>query len=188
MIGLAHFDEPARAVLAEARRQAMLRRRRSIGSHDIMAGLVDRVEIADLLTQLGFPLSSLVDHLGEVPPSPEQVLDALGIDLVAVRSALPDLPKVVSASLRLRRSLVRPLRVTLESPSSSVGFDGSGRKVLEVAVWASRRNGLTACPLDLLRGVFSDGADPVVDALTGSGPGPFKRLSVEFARLDGQRA
>lgn len=188
MIGLAHFDESACAVLAEARRQAILRRRRSIGSRDIMAGLIDRSEIADLLTQLGFPLSSLVDHLGEVPPSPEQVLDALGIDLVAVRSALPGRLTVVPASWRLRRSLVKPLRITLESPSSSICFDGSGRKVLEVAVWASRRNGRTACPLDLLRGVFSDGADPVVDALNGSGPGPFKRLSLEFARLDGQRA
>lgn len=186
MINLAHFDEPAQAVLAEARRQALHRHRRAIGSCDIMAGLIDRVEIVDLLTRMGFPLSSLVEHLGEAPPPPNQLLGDLGIDLDAVRSVLPAKQGPVFAPWRLRRSLTRPLRITIDGPSSSMAFDGSGRKVLEVAVWASRRNGRTAGPLDLLRGVVSDGADPVVGALTTNGPGPFKQLLLEFARLDAQ--
>lgn len=186
MMNLAHFDETAEAVLAESRRQALHRHHRTIGSSSIMAGLVDRAEIVDLLTRLGFPISSLVEHLGEAPPSPDQLLGELGIDMDAVRSVLPVTQEPVSWRWRLRRSAVRPLRITLDGPSSSMAFDGSGRKVLEVAVWASRRASRTACPLDLLRGVVSDGADPVVESLCTNGPGPFKRLLLEFARLDAQ--
>lgn len=188
MINLAQFDEPAQAVLAQARRQALHRHHRTIGSCDIMAGLVDRVEIADLLTQMGFPISALAQHLGEAPPSPDQLLGELGIDMNAVRSVLPVTQEPVHGRWLLRRSVSRPLRITLDSPSSSMAFDGSGRKVLEVAVWASRRAGRTACLCDLLRGVISDGADPVVEVLTANGPGPFKRLLLEFARLDAQPA
>lgn len=188
MINLAHFDEPAQAVLAEARRQALYRHRRAIGSCDIMAALVDRTEIADLLTRMGFPLSSLVEQLGEPAPPLDQLLGDLGIDLDAVRSVLPATQGPALAPWRLRRSLARPLRITLNSPSSSVSFDRSGRKVLEVAAWASRRTGRTACPLDLLRGVVSDGTDPVVGALTSNGPAPFEHLLLEFARLDAQPA
>lgn len=186
MINLAHFDEPAQAVLAGSRRRALHRHHRGIGSSSIMAGLVDRVEMRDLLTRLDFPISSLVAHLGEAPPSPDHLLGELGIDMDAVRSVLAVTQEPVSWGWRLRRSVVRPLRITLDGPSSSMVFDGSGRKVLEVAVWASRRTGRTACPLDLLRGVVSDGADPVVEALSTNGPGPFKRLRLEFARLDAQ--
>lgn len=186
MMDFAHFDESAQAVLCEARRHALHRHRRAIGSRDVMAGLVGRIEIADLLTRLEFPLSSLVEHLGEAPRPLDHLLGDLGIDLDAVRSVLPAAGGQVSVPWRLRRSLARPLRITLDGPSSSMAFDASGRKVLEVAVWASRRSGRTACPLDLLRGVVSDGADPVVEALATNGPGPFKRLLLEFARLDTQ--
>lgn len=184
MINLAQFDEPAQAVLVEARRQALHRHHRAIGSCDIMAGLVDRIEIAGLLTRMGFPISALVQHLGEPPPPPDQLLGELGIDMDAVRAALSVAKEPALGRWRLRRSVTQPLRITLDSVSSSMAFDGSGRKVLEVAVWASRRAGRKACLLDLLRGVVSDGADPVVEVLTANGPGPFKRLLLEFARLD----
>lgn len=184
MISLAHFDAAAQAVLTEARRGAMHRHRRTIGSHDIMAGIVGRTEIADLLTSLGFPLESLVECLGEAPRPRDHLLGDLGIDLDAVRSALPTAGGHVFVPWRLRRSLAWPLRIPLDGPSSTMAFDGSGRKVLEVAVWARRRHDRTACPLDLLRGVVSDGADPIVEALAANGPAPFKRLLREFARLD----
>ena len=40
---------------------------------------------------------------------------------------------------RLRRSRVRPLRVTLTGPAAEIVLDQSGRKAIEVAQWASRR-------------------------------------------------
>jgi hypothetical protein len=40
---------------------------------------------------------------------------------------------------RLRRSRVRPLRITLSGPTAEIVLDESGRKVIEVAQWASRR-------------------------------------------------
>ena len=40
-------------------------------------------------------------------------------------------------------------------------LEANGRKVLEVAMWNARRHHRRAAPLDLLRGVISDGKDPV---------------------------
>ncbi len=184
MISLAHFDAQARTILVEARRRAMLKRRRAIGSHEILSALADTNEIADLLAHVGIRLESVVEQLGDTPPSAELLLRELGIDLPAVQSALPTARLPRSCHWRMRRSIVRPLRVTLESPSTSIPFDGSGRKVLEVAVWASKRHERLANSLDLLRGVLSDGADPAVYALTASGSSPFKQLLHELARSE----
>lgn len=90
------------------------------------------------------------------------LLALVGIDLAAVGRALPTRAAV---PWRLRRWGTRPLRLTLDGPSSSAQFGGSGRKVLEVALWHAKRRGTKASSLDLLRGVLSDPRDPINEVL-----------------------
>jgi hypothetical protein len=71
-----------------------------------------------------------------------ELLAAIGIDLDEVRRRARE---ATSARLddpclwQLHRSRVRPLRVTLSGPAAEIVLDESGRKVIEVAQWASRR-------------------------------------------------
>jgi ATP-dependent Clp protease ATP-binding subunit ClpA len=90
MINLAHFDAHARTVLVEARRRTLMKHRRAIGSQHVLAALVDSNDLDDIMEKAGVQRASVVAHLGEAPPSAEQLLMELGIDLPAVRSTLPD--------------------------------------------------------------------------------------------------
>jgi hypothetical protein len=82
-----------------------------------------------------------------------ELLAALGIDL--------------DPSLwRLHRSRVRPLRVTLSGPAAEIVLDESGRKVIEVAQWASRRGRRTLIDReDLLWGLLADASGESVKIL-----------------------
>lgn len=184
MISMAHFDPDAQAVLVEARRHAVLKQRRTIGSRDVLSSLLETDEVADLLHRAGIRLGPVTERLGDVPPSAEFLLAGLGIDLGGVRSKLPTGCDPRASPWRMRRSKIRPLRITIESPSARVPFGGSARKVLEVAMWIARRRGRPAGVLDLFRGVLSDGADPVGQAFVTSGPTAFNRLIRELAQLD----
>ena len=95
------------------------------------------------------------------PARPDrELLATLGIDLDEVRRRALDATSTRlddPALWRLHRSRVRPLRVTLSGPAAEIVLDEGGRKVIEVAQWASRRG---QRPLihreDLLWGLLAD--------------------------------
>jgi hypothetical protein len=100
-----------------------------------------------------------------------ELLATLGIDLDEVRrrafsASRSDDP----ARWRLHRSPVRPLRVTLSGPAAEIVLDESGRKVIEVARWASRHGHRTLIEReDLLWGVLADGSSESVRILLRGG-------------------
>jgi hypothetical protein len=107
------------------------------------------------------------------------LLATLGIDLDEVRrralgatSARLDDP----ALWRLRRSFVRPLRVTLTGPAAEITLNEGGRKAIEVARWASRRGHRTQITReDLLWGLLADASSESVRIL--------RRCQVDLTRL-----
>jgi hypothetical protein len=127
----------------------------------------------------------------------EALLASLGIDAREVRQRALSATGVRlddAALWTLKRSRLRPLRVTLHGPAGSSRLNESSRKVIEVAAWARCRRGrLTpehgrhprARPLlggwpqaereDLLWGLLADGSSPAVRILV--------RLGVDLRRL-----
>jgi hypothetical protein len=177
---LARFAPPARRTVVRAGMLAGDRGRGVLSTEFFLLALAE-----------GQPLSSPVD-LGisagvvrtkmkaQAPRPPDrELLATLGIDLDEVRrrafgatSARPDDPLL----WRLRRSRVRPLRLTLSGPAAEIVLDESGRKVIEVAQWASRRGHRTLIDReDLLWGLLADGASESVRIL--------RRCNVDLGRL-----
>jgi hypothetical protein len=101
------------------------------------------------------------------------LLGALGIDVDEVRRRVlattgtrPDDP----ALWQLRRSRVRPLRVTLSGPAAGIVLDASARKVVEVARGTSRRGRRTLVSReDLLWGMLADASSESVRTLLQCG-------------------
>jgi hypothetical protein len=108
-----------------------------------------------------------------------ELLAVLGIDLGEVRRRVFDATstRLDDSSLwQLHRSRVRPLRVTLSGPAAEMVLDESGRKVIEVAQWASRRGRRTLIDReDLLWGLLADAASESVRIL--------RRGNVDVRRL-----
>ncbi|MEV8639022.1 Clp protease N-terminal domain-containing protein [Streptosporangium sp. NPDC051023] len=108
-------------------------------------------------------------------PGDHELLATLGIDLDEVRRRIP-VRRDDPAAWRLRRSRVRPLRVTLTGPAGVLPLTGGARKVVEVAAnW--RGAGPRVTEKDLLRGLLADGSNVSVRIL--------RRLGVD---LDGLAA
>lgn len=114
-----------------------------------------------------------------------ELLAALGIDLDEVRRRVLDATstRLDDPSLwRLHRSRARPLRVTLSGPAAEIVLDESGRKVIEVAQWASRRGRRTQVDRnDLLWGLLADGASESV-AILRRGNVDVRRLWTDLRR------
>ncbi len=100
-----------------------------------------------------------------------ELLATLGIDLDEVRRrALPATRLDDPALWRLRRSRVRPLRVTLSGPAAEIVLDEGGRKAIEVARWASHRGRRTLVEReDLLWGLLADASSESVRILRRGG-------------------
>jgi hypothetical protein len=100
-----------------------------------------------------------------------ELLATLGIDLDEVRRrAFSATRSDDPAQWRLRRSPVRPLRVTLSGPAAEIVLDEGGRKVIEVARWVSRRGHRTMVEReDLLWGVLADSSSESVRILLRNG-------------------
>jgi hypothetical protein len=80
------------------------------------------------------------------------------------------------ARWRLRRSRVRPLRVTLTGPAAEITLNEGGRKAIEVARWASRRGHRAQIAReDLLWGLLADASSESVRIL--------RRCQVDLGRL-----
>ena len=107
------------------------------------------------------------------------LLAALGIDLDEIRRRVlhATSTRLDDPSLwQLHRSRVRPLRVTLSGPAAEIVLDESGRKVIEVAQWASRRGRRTLIDReDLLWGLLADASSESVHIL--------RRGNVDVGRL-----
>lgn len=103
-------------------------------------------------------------------PEPTALLDAIGIDASRVRRSMPSFGP--TTALPLRRSITRPLRITLGHPPADTPFAGSGRKILEAALWNARRNVRPAGPTDLLFGILADSRDPAYGAVAASAGWP----------------
>lgn len=175
------FSPEATAVLAEARGLTLAAGRPSIGSAALVTACAGDRTGAGLLATAGIERATLARHLGLDPTDPPvwssgatALLAVLGIDLAEVRRRLPP---VGADGPTVRRSRLRPLRLTLEGMGRPVPFDGQGRKVLEVAVWHGRRHRRPAQPADLLRGVLCDGRDPVCTVLARLAGSDFRRLT-----------
>jgi hypothetical protein len=108
-----------------------------------------------------------------------ELLAALGIDLDEIRRRVlyATSTRLDDPSLwQLHRSRVRPLRVTLSGPAAEIVLDESGRKVIEVAQWASRRGRRTLIDReDLLWGLLADASSESVHIL--------RRGNVDLGRL-----
>jgi Clp amino terminal domain, pathogenicity island component len=108
-----------------------------------------------------------------------ELLATLGIDLDEVRRRVLDATSTRlddPALWRLRRSRVRPLRVTLTGPAAEITLNEGGRKAIEVARWASRRGHRTqVAPEDLLWGLLADASSESVRIL--------RRCQVDIGRL-----
>jgi hypothetical protein len=111
------------------------------------------------------------------------LLATLGIDLDEVRRRAVVATGVDDpARWRLRRSPVRPLRVTLSGPATEIVLDEGGRKVIEVARWASRRGRRTLAEReDLLWGLLADGRSESVRILRRGGA-DLSRLGADLRR------
>lgn len=94
-----------------------------------------------------------------------ELLAAIGIDddEVRRRARIATGVRVDDPDLwTLRRSALRPLRVTLHGPASSTRLDQGSRKVIEVATWACRRGRRRLADReDLLWGLLADSSQAV---------------------------
>lgn len=108
-----------------------------------------------------------------------ELLAALGVDLDEIRRRVLDATstRLDDPSLwQLHRSGVRPLRMTLRGPAAEIVLGESGRKVIEVAQWASRRGHRTLIDReDLLWGLLADASSESVHIL--------RRGKVDLCRL-----
>jgi hypothetical protein len=98
-----------------------------------------------------------------------ELLAALGIDLDEVRRRVLDTTSTRlddPSRWQLHRSRLRPLRMTLSGPAAEIALDESGRKVIEVAHWASRRGHRSLIDReDLLWGLLADATSESVHIL-----------------------
>jgi hypothetical protein len=114
-----------------------------------------------------------------------ELLAALGIDLDEVRRrALGTATTRLDdpSQWQLHRCRVRPLRVTLSGPAAEIVLDESGRKVIEVAQWVSRRGRRTLTDReDLLWGLLADASSESVRILRRGGV-DLRRLWTDLQR------
>lgn len=160
MIGFQYFDESARLALTRGTQMARGRSGR-ITNREILAACLEVDAVIALLGDVGISAGKLRERIAPLHQDVPALPHSIGLDVDEIRRRLPRAGHPAPAMLRLRRSMIRPLRVSMEGTWGSIGFAESGRKVLEVAVWNARRHGRVATPLDLVRGVISDGGDPV---------------------------
>ena len=184
MITLAEFTPAAQAALVAAGQHAARERRLVLGPEFLLAGLAAGGPLTG--GRGGVAVSPAAVHAeitrrhgGPAAPGDAELLAALGIDAGEVRRQVlratgirPDDP----ALWTLRRSRLRPLRLTLDGPTAHLRLDGGSRKAVEVAAWIRRRGGRARSGReDLLWGLLSDGASPAVRIL--------RRLGVDVPAL-----
>jgi hypothetical protein len=143
MTMLITFAPPARQAVIRAGLLASEGGATRLGDGYLLLALAESQPLTSPV-DLGVTATMVRAELGALTPRQHDgdLLATLGIDLDEVRrraldstSARLDDP----ARWRLRRSRVRPLRVTLTGPAAEITLNEGGRKAIEVARWASRR-------------------------------------------------
>lgn len=182
---LERFAPSARRTVVRSGLLAMDAGHRVLGTDWLLLGLTEVDGLAPALESFSVTphavRAEIDKRAGGARRPDRELLAALGIDLDEVRrrvsrttSTRVDDPEL----WLLRRSRVRPLRLVLSGPPGSLVLDGPSRKVMEVAVWARRRDHHRR-PLvsaeDLLWGLLADGTNESVRIL--------HRLGVDLRRL-----
>jgi hypothetical protein len=189
--GLAAFSPSAREVIIRAGMTAADCGQRRLSDGFLLLALAEGEPLA---RPVALDLASIASRIRAAieARSPRrrdrELLATLGIDLDEVRRRAVAATGVDDpARWRLRRSPVRPLRVTLSGPATEIVLDEGGRKVIEVARWASRRGHRPQAEReDLLWGLLADGRSESVRILRRSGA-DLGRLGADLRRWHGSR-
>jgi hypothetical protein len=172
MTSLLAFTPAARTAVVRAGLAAASTGRDVLGPEFLLLALADGEPLAGRPGGLGVSAAAVRAQIGLTGGSraaDSDLLAALGIDAAEVRRRAaqatgirPDDPRLWT----LRRSRLRPLRVTLRGPATTAVLDEGGRKVIEVATWTCRKaeRGLAERE-DLLWGLLADFASPAVQIL-----------------------
>jgi hypothetical protein len=180
MTMLTTFAPPARQTVIRAGLLASEGGATRLGDGYLLLALAESQPLTSPV-DLGVTAAMVRAQLGARTPRQHDgdLLATLGIDLDEVRRRVLD---ATSARLddpgrwRLRRSRVRPLRVTLTGPAAEITLNEGGRKAIEVARWASRRGHRTQIAReDLLWGLLADASSESVRIL--------RRGHVDLGRL-----
>ena len=170
--GLAAFSPPARLAVIRAGMTAADCGQRRLSDGFLLLALAEGEPLARPV-ELGVTASGIRAAIEAGAPRrrDRELLATLGIDLDEVRRrALAATRSDDPVRWRLRRSPVRPLRVTLSGPAAEIVLDEGGRKAIEVARWASRRGHRAQVEReDLLWGVLADGSSESVRILRRGG-------------------
>ncbi|WP_261986896.1 Clp protease N-terminal domain-containing protein [Actinomadura sp. HBU206391] len=181
---LARFTPAARETMIRAGRLAAEAGRDRLGTGFLLLALAEARPVGPRLEDLGVTAAEVRTeierrHDGVTRRPDAELLAALGIDLEEVRRRLAAATSTRPgdpALWRLRRSPLRPLRVTLTGPATDIVLDEGGRKVAEVAIWAARRAGRGLADRDdLLWGLLADGGSESVRIL--------RSLDIDVRRL-----
>jgi ClpA/ClpB-like protein len=176
--GLAAFSPQAREVIIRAGMTAADCGQGRLGDGFLLLALAEGEPLARPV-ELGVAASRIRAAIEARSPRrrDRELLATLGIDLDEVRRRAVAATGVDDpARWRLRRSPVWPLRVTLSGPATEIVLDEGGRKVIEVARWASRRGHRALAEReDLLWGLLADGRSESVQIL--------RRVGADLSRL-----
>jgi hypothetical protein len=182
--GLAAFSPQAREVIIRAGMTAADCGQRRLSDGFLLLALAEGEPLARPV-DLGVTASRIRAAIEARAPRrrDRELLATLGIDLYEVRRRAVVATGVDDpARWRLRRSPLRPLRVTLSGPATQIVLDESGRKVIEVARWVSRRGHRTLAEReDLLWGLLADGRSESVRILRRDGT-DLSRLGADLRR------
>jgi hypothetical protein len=169
---LDRFTPAAGQAVVRAGLEAAGEGRRTLGPEFLLLGLADGRPLAGRPGGLGVSAAAVREqiarHRGE-PGRGGDLLAAFGIDAEEVRRRAfdavgirPDDP----ALWMLRRSRLRPLRVTLHGPATSTLLHAGSRKVIEVATWACARGHRPRAEReDLLLGLICDSSSEALRIL-----------------------
>jgi hypothetical protein len=174
--GLAAFSPQARKAIIRAGMTAADCGQRRLSDGFLLLALAEGEPLARPV-ELGVTASRIRTAIEARSPRrrDRELLATLGIDLDEVRRRA-----VVATRLddpgrwRLRRSPVRPLRVTLSGPATEIVLNEGGRKAIEVARWASRRGHRAL-------GLLADGSSESVRILRRGGA-DIGRLGADLRR------
>jgi hypothetical protein len=182
--GLAAFSPSARLAVIRAGMTAADCGQRRLGDGFLLLALAEGEPLARPV-ELGVTASSVRAAIEARAPRrrDRELLATFGIDLDEVRRrAVVATRSDDPARWRLRRSLVRPLRVTLSGPAAEIVLNEGGRKAIEVARWVSRRGHRTLVEReDLLWGVLADSRSESVRILRRGGA-DIGRLGADLRR------
>jgi len=188
------FTTSARRAVVAAGIGALHAGHARLGTDFLLLGLTEVEAAAPTLGRHGVSPATVRTEIDRSPAAAlrrrdRELLATLGIDLDEIRrrawdsaAVQPDDPRL----WELRRSPVRPLRLTLAGPAGAITLTGRGRKVIEVASWAARKTGRSA-PITgehLLWGLLADRSNESVQILRRLGVD----LSAVWHDLQGRRA